>query len=811
MKEKFTFLITLLLITSMAYSQTITFSSNGYKSSFTKIDTLHYTEYEGIKPSTKNPNIDSSLSISLIQTNNFFGVTTNSNNSKSIDNKFQSWKKHFSTNYYRYEDGTLEAPTSTIFFKLKDSSQLANIAKFGNIVKDTTFPNSYYLEANTQILKNGELIFKLCDRLYNEGIVSVAEPVFIRRIQVNNDPLLPNEWNINNIGQYNGTPGADMKVSDVWSLGYSGSGVKVAVIDVGVDLTHPDLQANLLPGYDGTGNGSAGAPQYNDHNTHGTNCAGIISEIKNSIGGVGVAYNAKIIPIRLGIADSNGSIAVTDNILVNCFNFAKNNGADIITNSYTWGSPSSQLNQAINDNIINGRNGKGALVLFAAGNFNSSITAIAAANSNIIAVGASTECDTRKRSSDNPLLLNDDVSPDPLGVSCDGEFWWGSNYGTGLDLMAPGVNITTTSFSAISGGGHNDTYMTDFNGTSSASPNTAAVLALMLSANPNLTGTQARQMLEGACDKVGGYTYQSGISGQPNGTWCTDAGYGRVNAFAAVARALNIVISGPDYMCSSATYTLSNVPSGVTVTWSISQTGVFNINPSGSSVLVSNVGSGSATLTASINGNEVARKEISNTPTILSVNSSLYGTCTSTAWQEWYLEVDIVNGTFDGWQVASTSGGAQVNIYGANWVSISKGSASLNFTYHDACGNHYTAGGPTIYKPCASTTLATTAPLYLLSPNPAVNSININPIKPSIGLSLKKTAKDYSMIKVAPKSTEITRVNIYDQSGNRKQQKNFNKVRNARLNVSNFPNGIYFVELILNDGSKEKHAVIIKH
>lgn len=380
-----------------------------------------------------------------------------------------------------------------------------------------------YLKTNTY--DNGDKIFALCDSLNNAGLSTTIEPVFVRYLKLFTDPLLPNEWNIANTGQYNGTPGADMKVANVWSMGYSGGGIKIAVIDLGVDLVHTDLQANLLPGYDATGNNSGGAPQYDQYNTHGTECAGIIGEIANTIGGKGVAYNSHIIPIRLGISDATGHFTFSDAQVVNCFNYAINNGADIISNSWGGGSQSALLNAAILSAVSNGRDGKGTIVLFAAGNNNSNII-YPSTNTNVIAVGASSECDTRKRSSDNPLYVNPGVTPDPLDVSCDNENWWGSNYGTGLDVMAPGVLMTTTTLP--NGTDYTNAYVNNFNGTSSATPNTAAVLALMLSANPNLTGQQARNILESTCDKVGGYNYQSNISGQPNGTWSTDAGYGRI-------------------------------------------------------------------------------------------------------------------------------------------------------------------------------------------------------------------------------------------------------------------------------------------
>jgi len=74
---------------------------------------------------------------------------------------------------------------------------------------------------------------------------------------------------------------------------------------MGVDLTHPDLQANLLPGYDASGNNSGGAPVWSTDN-HGTACAGIVGAIKdNNLGISGVAPSCKIIPIHM--SNSSGA------------------------------------------------------------------------------------------------------------------------------------------------------------------------------------------------------------------------------------------------------------------------------------------------------------------------------------------------------------------------------------------------------------------------------------------------------------------------------------------------------------------------
>ncbi|KAI9463068.1 peptidase S8/S53 domain-containing protein [Russula earlei] len=606
MKKIYTIGLALLLIAYHAHAQKIGFRSNGHINEFTKIDTLFFTEYAGKKPSTRTAAIDTVFSKGLLQFDSSFGFTTrNLTEATLAGNKLTRQKKLFTTSFYRYKDGTLQAPTSVLFFQPTNHIAIKIFTKYGAITPHPDLKGYYYLHLKTSVYNNGDKILALCDSLYNAGIAAIIEPVFIRRIRLATDPLLPNEWNISNTGQTGGTTGADMKVSNVWSMGYTGAGIKVAVIDLGVDLNHPDLQANLLTGYDATGNNSGGGPQYDAYNTHGTECAGIIAEVQNTIGGVGVAYNAKIIPIRLGIGyldAATGQVLfnTTDTWKSSCFSYAVNNGADIISNSWTSGSSSAQVDAAIANAVTNGRGGKGSIVLFAAGNNNSAVL-YPASNSNAIAVGASCECDTRKRSSSSTFWVNPGVSTDPLDVSCDGEYWWGSNYGTNLDILAPGVHITTTTLP--NGTDYTNAYDGAFNGTSAATPNTAGVLALLLSANPNLTGQQARTLLESTADKIGGYSYQSNIPGQPNGTWCADAGYGRVNACAAITKALNstLSINGDASFCTTSNpYSITNLPAGATVSWSASPAGSVSISTSGNTATLTVTGIGQVTLTASV-------------------------------------------------------------------------------------------------------------------------------------------------------------------------------------------------------------------
>ncbi|PLX27610.1 MAG: hypothetical protein C0600_10190, partial [Ignavibacteria bacterium] len=354
------------------------------------------------------------------------------------------------------------------------------------------------------------------------------------------------QWALNNTGsasQYNGTPGADMEVFPAWGITTGSSAVRVAIIDEGVDMAHPDLAANIVAGYDAMGLGSGGNPQNDD--AHGTACAGIVAAVgNNSTGVVGIAYNSRIVAVR--VAYGVGPYwATSDAILADGINWAwSTGGADVLSNSWGGGSPTMVINTAIDNAVLYGRGGLGASVLFSAGNGNSYVKYPANYNTTI-AVAATSMCDTRKTPS-----------------SCDGEYWWGSDYGTNLDIAAPGVKIYTTDISGAAGYRSGD-YMPTFNGTSSACPNAAGVMALIYAVNPALTHTQARQIIETTVEKVGGYTYTANVTGQPNGSWSTELGYGRVNAYQAVNQAITSLCwtdTSPPQITAPANLTLPTSP-----------------------------------------------------------------------------------------------------------------------------------------------------------------------------------------------------------------------------------------------------------
>lgn len=421
-----------------------------------------------------------------------------------------------------YEDGTLQGIQDRVVVRLKSRKDLQTlktyIKRFNLSILDWDDydANVYILGTNKNSMGNA---LKVANALHETQVFDWAEPDFLLLLKRfnTNDTYLNYQWSLNNTGsgiQYSGTAGADMNVFDAWGVTNGSSSIKVAIIDEGVDLNHPDLLANMLGGYDATGQGSNGGPSGDD--AHGTACAGIVAGVGNNNQGVaGVAYSCKIIPVR--IAYGSGNSWVTSNTWIgNSINWAWNNaGADVLSNSWGGGGNSSTINNAISGAVNNGRGGLGAPVLFAAGNDNGAVS-YPATQTNTIAVAAMSMCYERKSPS-----------------SCDGETWWGSNYGTNVDVAAPGVKVYTTDISG-SNGYSSGNYAATFNGTSSATPNAAGVMALILSANPSLTQAQARYALESTCRKVGGYTYNNGVSGQPNGTWSTSLGYGLVDAYQAV-------------------------------------------------------------------------------------------------------------------------------------------------------------------------------------------------------------------------------------------------------------------------------------
>lgn len=493
----------------------------------------------------------------------------------------------------------LVAVTDEFVVQAKQGIPMTRVLAIANQL-GVTLLRQYEFDSRTYFFsvdkKKGD-VFTLANTFFETGLFEYAEPNYVTfKSQDTADPLFGAQWGLRNVGQYgsSSTAGADMKVIQAWNLPGScrGAGIRVALIDDGVQLDHPDLRANLEPGYDATHQGSAGGPAAGD--SHGTKCAGIIAAVTdNNIGVAGVAPYAHLIPIRIIYGWAN-----VDEQAAEGFDWARtDNRADIISCSWGGGPYNQQLEAAIGRAVLQGRvrNGQtlGCVVLFSAGNTdaNNSGTAVRypAKYPLVIAVGASTLCDRRKRKDYDDCSGSD-------------ERFWGSCYGTELDIVAPGVKIPTTD---TNGG-----YTEDFRGTSAACPNAAGVMALILSTAPSLTQSNARRVLESTATKVyanGNPYYYSTVSGQPNGSWNGDVGYGRVDAYAAVSALLpRIIINQPvvGHLCSSSNnygpfYHLENGYVNYSVFWSSSNPSLATVHPSAGNVTVNMQGlEGYTTITA---------------------------------------------------------------------------------------------------------------------------------------------------------------------------------------------------------------------
>ncbi|HCC59315.1 MAG TPA: alkaline serine protease [Solibacterales bacterium] len=283
---------------------------------------------------------------------------------------------------------------------------------------------------------------------------------------VPNDPDFPSQWHL-----------ATVQAANAWDVTSGSAGVTIAMIDSGVDGTHPDLATKLVPGWSfltGTSNTS-------DVLGHGTATAGTAAAATNNgIGVAGLAANNTIMP--LVVLNSSDYASYSD--IASAITYAADHGVRIINISIGGSSASSTLQSAV-DYAWN----KGAVIFASAMNNSSSTPYYPAACNNVVAVSATEPNDT-------------------LATF--------SNYGTWIDLAAPGDNILTTN----NGGGYGTWW-----GTSFASPIAAATAALVLSVNPSLTASGLVSLLEQNSDDIGDPGYDQYF------------GWGRINAYRAVSAA----------------------------------------------------------------------------------------------------------------------------------------------------------------------------------------------------------------------------------------------------------------------------------
>jgi subtilisin family serine protease len=330
-----------------------------------------------------------------------------------------------------------------------------------------------------------------------------------------NDTRFSEMWPMNNTGQSGGTVGADIEATKAWDIATgSKNEIIVAVIDTGVDYTHPELAANMWvntaekngkAGVDDDGNGYVddiygydfcnkdGDPK--DDHFHGTHCSGTIGAIGNNNSGVvGVCWKVKIMALKF--LSGSGSGYISD--AIKCVQYSVLMGANLSSNSWGGGGYDSAMRDA-----INAAGAAGMLFVAAAGNS-------AGNNDTTPSYPATYDC------ASIISVLSTDRYDAKSSFSCYGA--------TTVDIGAPGSSILSTFptyvTSAMSSGGFSANYGT-ISGTSMATPHVSGACALLWSQNPMLTNAEVKKILMDNVDKL------SSLSGK-----CVSGG--RLNIYKAI-------------------------------------------------------------------------------------------------------------------------------------------------------------------------------------------------------------------------------------------------------------------------------------
>lgn len=305
------------------------------------------------------------------------------------------------------------------------------------------------------------------------------------------------------------------KADQAWQFAVGDPSIRIAVLDEGVDTKHADLQEYICGAFDASDNDEFQEP--NAWDGHGTACAGLAAAVPHDASGVrGVAFGCSILAVRIAYSERpHGPWATTNGQIASAIDWSWRNGASILSNSWGGGAPSNALINAFDRAKHYGREGKGCIIVVAAGN-NQGPVSFPANIPDVICVAASNQ--------------NDEIK---TKESSDGESWWGSNFGPEVTVAAPGVHNLTTDITGSSGYNVNGDYFSQFNGTSSATPLVAGACALILSANTMLSSNDVRNILRETAEKVGDIEYINGRNDH--------FGYGRVNILRAVQSAAALV------------------------------------------------------------------------------------------------------------------------------------------------------------------------------------------------------------------------------------------------------------------------------
>lgn len=388
--------------------------------------------------------------------------------------------------------------------------------------------NAYFVRASEG---TGRRVFALANKLLNHKLVELCHPELIRPRA--RRAAAQQQWHLQKANIGGNIINQHANVVPAWAI-TEGEGVTIAVVDDGVDVDHLDFAGSgkVVHPRDVTRGANDGRPFYSS-DRHGTACAGVACS-SGQFGSAGVAPRAKLMPIRLRSALGSQSEA-------DAFFWAAQHGADVISCSWGpvdgkwWDTSDPQHNVvvdlpdstrlAIDWSTSNGRNGKGCVITWAAGNGNESVDNDGyAAYPGVIAVAACSDRGKRSVYSDKGDALwcafpsSDFTDPELTPGIWTTDRSGGSGYNPG----APNAN-----------GDDAGNYTQDFGGTSSACPGAAGVAALVIARNPDLRWDEVKDVLKRCATRIDNIGNEYDANGHSK-----QYGYGRLDAKKAVQLAV---------------------------------------------------------------------------------------------------------------------------------------------------------------------------------------------------------------------------------------------------------------------------------
>lgn len=390
--------------------------------------------------------------------------------------------------------------------KVKDRQIIIKVKNTDEINKlDLTSLGLQRIETPANIIKRGIIVTRIPEdvdfdskllKLQAHPLFQSVEPNFlVTATAIPNDPSFNKQWYLSHIN-----------MPSAWDLYQGNSDIIVAVLDTGVNYNHPDLRDKMWSNSAETENGidddfngyiddingyCTSVPKNSEHpydpmddNGHGTMVAGIIAASANNTAGIaGIDWNCKILPVKMLDSTGEGS---TFSAIEGIY-FAIDQGADIINMSYGAYNDSGEENKAIWDAYQ-----AGVTLVAAAGNDNTGL-AYPAKYMPVISAGATGRTDQRSSF---------------------------SNYGEGLDIVAPGEQILSTNI--------NNAYSSG-SGTSFSAPVVTGILSLLQGQNQAITPEAAEWLLESSAFMPSPYE---------NSEWNSYYGYGRVDAAVTLTQSL---------------------------------------------------------------------------------------------------------------------------------------------------------------------------------------------------------------------------------------------------------------------------------